>query len=131
MENFTIGLYGSNKTGKKRCPSGGGAIIVQKGTSPLAGMIADVKKGLLLGRFSGGSPSDNGDFSGVAKNSYLIENGKICRPVGETMIAGNFGSLFSDVRAISAEEINYGWRIMPWILSGNVTISGKESTTPP
>jgi PmbA protein len=87
-------------------------------------MVADVKKGILLGRFSGGSPSDNGDFSGVAKNSYLIENGKIARPVGETMIAGNLCSLFKDIRAVSREEINYGSGIMPWILSGNITISG-------
>ena len=125
LANFTLGLYGSNKTGKPRCPSGGGAIIVQNGTAGLADMIADVKKGLVLGRFSGGSPSDNGDFSGVAKNSYLIENGKITRPIGETMIAGNVGNLFNDIRAVSSEQINYGWGIMPWILSGNITISGQ------
>ena len=125
LKNFTLGLYGSNKTGKPRCPSGGGAHIVQNGTSSLAAMITDVKKGLLLGRFSGGSPSDNGDFSGVAKNSYLIEDGKITQPVGETMIAGNLGDLFKDIRAVSSEEINYGWKIMPWVLSGNVSISGK------
>ena len=33
-----------------------------------------VERGVLLGRFSGGSPSPSGDFSGVAKNSFLIEN---------------------------------------------------------
>ncbi|MCL2043281.1 MAG: TldD/PmbA family protein [Treponema sp.] len=124
LSNFTLGLYGSNKTGKPRCPSGGGALIIQSGSSTLAGMIADVKRGILLGRFSGGNPSDNGDFSGVAKNSYIIENGKITRPVGETMIAGNLGSLFKELRAVSREEINYGSAIMPWILSSGITISG-------
>ena len=124
LRNFTLGLYGSNKTGKPRIPSGGGGLIVQSGSSALAGMITDVKKGILLGRFSGGNPSDNGDFSGVAKNSYLIENGQVTRPVGETMIAGNLGNLFNDIRAISREEINYGSAIMPWILSGGITISG-------
>jgi PmbA protein len=125
LENFTLGLYGSNKSKKPRCPSGGGALIVQSGATALNDMVADVKKGILLGRFSGGSPSDNGDFSGVAKNSYLIENGKISRPVGETMIAGNVGALLKDIRAVSKEEINYGSGIMPWILSGNITISGS------
>jgi PmbA protein len=124
LKNFTLGLYGSNKTGKPRCPSGGHAIVVQNGSSALDDMVADVKKGILLGRFSGGSPADNGDFSGVAKNSYLIENGKITRPVGETMIAGNLGELFRDIRAVSREKINYGSWVMPWILSGNITISG-------
>ena len=125
LNNFTLGLYGANKTGKPRCPSGIGANIVQNGTDMLDSMIAGVTKGILLGRFSGGNPSDNGDFSGVAKNSYLIENGAITRPVGETMIAGNLGSLFRDIRAVSHEEINYGWKVMPWILSGGITISGN------
>jgi PmbA protein len=124
LKNFTLGLYGSNKSGKPRCPSGGGALIVRNGSSALNDMVADVKKGILLGRFSGGNPSDNGDFSGVAKNSYLIENGKITRPVGETMIAGNVGNVFKDIRAVSKEEINYGFGIMPWVLSGNITVSG-------
>ena len=125
LKNFILNLYDSNKTGKPRCPSGGGALIVQNGSSDLDSMIADVKKGILLGRFSGGHPANNGDFSGVAKNSYLIENGKIIRPVSETMIAGNIGAIFKDIRAVSREEINYGHTVMPWILTGNVTISGK------
>jgi len=125
LRNFTLGLYGSNKTGKPRCPSGGGAIVVEAGETPLADMIRDVKKGLLLARFSGGSPSDNGDFSGVAKNSYLVENGRITRPVGETMIAGNVAKLFQSVRAVSKERVDYGSGVLPWVLSGNIGISGK------
>ena len=76
-------------------------------------------------RFSGGSPSDSGDFSGVAKNSYLIEQGKIVRPIGETMIAGNLAKLFSDVKAISRERVNYGSAILPWLQAGPADISGK------
>ena len=125
LRNFTLGLYGSNKTGKPRCPSGGGAIVVEPGETLLDDMIKDVKHGILLARFSGGSPSDNGDFSGVAKNSYLIEKGKIVRPVGETMLAGNVAALFSSVRAVSKESADYGSAILPWVLAGGVTISGK------
>ena len=125
LRNYTLGLYGSNKTGKPRCPSGGGAIVVEPGETPLDDMIKDVKHGILLARFSGGSPSDNGDFSGVAKNSYLIENGRIVRPVGETMLAGNVAGLFGSVRAVSKEYADYGSAILPWLLSGGITISGK------
>lgn len=125
LKNFSLGFYGSNKTGKPRCPSGGGALAVDAGVTPLDDMIRDVKRGLLLMRFSGGSPSDNGDFSGVAKNSYLIEDGKIARPVGETMIAGNVAELFSGIRAVSRELVDYGSAVCPWALTGPVTISGK------
>jgi PmbA protein len=125
LRNFTLGLYGANKTGKPRCPSGGGALIVEAGASNLAGMIAAVKRGILLARFSGGNPSDNGDFSGVAKNSYLIEDGRIIRPITETMLAGNVGSLFGAIKAVSRERIDYGSGRLPWVLAEGVSISGK------
>lgn len=125
LRNFTLGLYGSNKTGRPRCPSGGGALAVDAGNSTLADMVASVERGILLARFSGGSPADNGDFSGVAKNSYLIENGAIVRPVVETMIAGNVGQLFGAIRAISKERVDYGQAVFPWVLAGGVSISGK------
>ena len=51
-------------------------------------MVADVEKGVLITRFSGGRPSDNGDFSGVAKNSYYIEDGEVKFPLSETMVSG-------------------------------------------
>lgn len=124
LRHFTLGLYGSNKTGKARCPSGGGAISVDAGKEPRDELVRSVKKGLLLGRFSGGSPSDNGDFSGVAKNSYLIEDGRIVRPVGETMIAGNLASLFGSISGVSRERINYGSACLPWIAAGGVSVSG-------
>ncbi|MBN2875983.1 MAG: TldD/PmbA family protein [Spirochaetales bacterium] len=123
--NYTLGLYGSNKTGKPRCPSGGGAIVVEPGKTALEDMVRDVKRGILLARFSGGSPSDNGDFSGVAKNSYLVENGRITRPIGETMVTGNVAALFKSTRAVSKESADYGSAVLPWILSGGVSISGK------
>lgn len=125
LQHFTLGLYGSNKSGKPRCPSGGGALIVEKGQVPLADMVRDVKKGILLARFSGGSPSDNGDFSGVAKNSYLIEDGTIIRPIGETMLAGNIAELFSAVRAVSTEHVDFGSAILPYVLAAGVSVSGS------
>ena len=125
LANYTIGFYASNKTGKARCPSGGGAVVVEPGETALADMVRDVKRGILLARFSGGNPSDNGDFSGVAKNSYLIEDGRIARPVGETMIAGNVAKLFESVRAVSRETVDYGSGVLPWMLAGGASVSGK------
>lgn len=125
LKFFTLGLYGSRKTGKPRCPSGGGAICMDAGNETLDEILGSTKKGILLGRFSGGNPSSNGDFSGVAKNSYLIEDGKIARPVSETMIAGNLASFFESIRAVSKERVDYGSGILPWVLGSGVHISGK------
>lgn len=125
LKEFVLGLYGANKTGGKRCVSGGSSLVIEKGDALKDSMIKGVKRGILLGRFSGGNPAANGGFSGVAKNSYLIEDGKIVQPLSETMIAGNLVKLLTDIIAVSKEEINYGSSSAPWIWSTGVTISGK------
>ncbi len=80
LKSFLLDQYGSRKTGLARAVTGGGAWVVDAGTTPLDEMIRDVKAGVLITRFSGGRPNDKGDFSGIAKNSYYIENGAIAYP---------------------------------------------------
>jgi PmbA protein len=125
LRNFTLDLYGANKTGKRRSPNCGGCWVVDPGDASLPAMIGSVARGLLLCRLSGGRPSENGDFSGVAKNSYLIENGAIAWPLGETMISGNLVALLRSIEAISRERVDFGTSLLPWIQSGGITISGK------
>ncbi len=125
LKSNTLSRYAAKKTGKSRCVSGGGAISVDAGDKSYGDMVKSIKKGLLLARFSGGSPSENGDFSGVAKNSYLIEDGRIVRPVSETMVAGNLAELFMSISAVSRERVNYGSACLPWVVAGGVTVSGK------
>ncbi|HHW58453.1 MAG TPA: TldD/PmbA family protein [Clostridia bacterium] len=125
LKNFLLSLYGSKKTGLKYAYNDGGAFVIEKGETALDDMIKLVKKGILLMRFSGGYPSDSGDFSGVAKNSYLIEDGKIKYPISETMISGNIAEMLMNIQAISKEQINFGWQVLPWISVKGVTISGK------
>lgn len=125
LKDFVLTLYGAKKTGKARCVSGGEGIIVEGGATSKDEIIKSVKKGILLGRFSGGQPASNGDFSGIAKNSYLIENGKIVQALSETMIAGNLVKVLSDIIAISKELVYYGDMVIPWLHSTGVTVSGK------
>ncbi len=125
LDSFLLSLYGSRKTGKPKAVNDGGAYIVAPGNTPLDQMLDSVSKGILLCRFSGGDPSENGDFSGVAKNSYYIEDGKIRYPLSETMLSGNLAELLKNIRHISRERINFGWSMLPWIQITDVTISGK------
>ncbi len=125
LKSFQLNLYGANKTGKPRAANSGDALVIDPGAEALASIIAGVERGILLCRFSGGQPSDNGDFSGVAKNSYLIEKGKIVRPISETMVAGNFTALLKNAIAVSKETVDFGHSSFPWIRFGGVTISGK------
>lgn len=126
LKTFMLSDYGARKTGLPRAVNGGGNRVIDAGNVSYADIIASTKQGLLLGRFSGGSPSANGDFSGVAKNSFLIENGVVTRPVSEVMIAGNAFELMRSIAAISKERVNDGGTLTPWVKVEGLTISGAK-----
>jgi len=125
LKTFLLSLYGSKKTGIPRSVNLGGAYVVEPGDILFNDMVKSVKKGILLCRFSGGSPSENGDFSGVVKNSYYIEDGEIKYPLIETMISGNLAEMLNQIKNISKERIDFGSAIFPWVQCSNLTISGK------
>jgi len=123
LKSHLLGIYGANKTGGKRVSNDGGAITISIGDKSFKNMIKDVNRGVLLCRFSGASPSDNGDFSGVAKNSFYIENGEIKYPITETMISGNIPDMINNIIDISSEQLNFGYCKLPWIAFDGLTIS--------
>ena len=125
LKTFLLSRYGSKKIGKPRAANLSDNIIVAPGQKSLKDMLKGIDKGLLINRFSGGVPARNGDFSGVAKNSFAIKNGKIAGAVSETMISGNLDKLFKSVMAISKETVCNGTSVLPWIALDGVTISGK------
>ena len=71
------------------------------------------------------APNAKGDFSGVAKNSFLVENGKITKALRETMINGNLADLFKSIIAISEETTVNGGCVLPSIAFSGITVSGK------
>ena len=125
LQDFVLSRYGAKKTGLSRNPSGGGFYFVDAGDKSLNDMISTVKHGLLVGRFSGGSPAGDGTFSGIAKNSFEIRDGKITNAVSETMISGNLAQMLLDITEISAERINDGTCVLPWVKVKNLVISGQ------
>ena len=66
-------------------------------------LISEMKRGLLVRRFSGNADPISGDFSGVAKAAYLIKNGKVDRAVSGTLIAGNVFEALKTMSGISRE----------------------------
>lgn len=125
LESFCLSEYGARKTGLKRAKSSSGCIEVKAGNTPLDEILKKIDKGILVCRFSGGMPADNGDFSGVAKNSFLIENGRIAGALTETMISGNFADMLMHIEGISSETVSDGSCVLPYVAFGQVTVSGK------
>ncbi|MBN1423523.1 TldD/PmbA family protein [Candidatus Fermentibacteria bacterium] len=125
LRTFLLSLYGSRKTGCPRSVSDGTSYVVDAGDIEYRDLLGSVERGIVLGRFSGGSPGESGDLSGVAKNSYYVEHGEVRHPVTETMVSSNLIDLFENIAAVSAERIDFGSTILPWVRCRGVTISGK------
>ncbi len=116
-------LYGSRKTGLPHVPIASSGWELAAGVTPRAELIRGVARGALVGRLSMGMPAANGDFSGVIKNSFLIEDGQVGRALSETMVAGNIARMLRDVTALSCERIDTGaWRL-PWLRVGGLHFS--------
>ncbi len=125
LKNYILSLYGKNKTGLENVRNDGYAWVLDKGTDRLSDIIAATENGVIISRFAGGHPNENGDFSGVAKNSFIVRNGEVKEALKETMISGNLMDMMLGINAVSVERLNSGYSILPWISAGGITISGK------
>ncbi len=124
LEDYLVGWYFSHKLGIPMT-TGVANLTVAPGDRSLEEIVAGTERGIVLGYYSGGMPSQNLDFSGVAKNSFYVEDGKIQHPITETMVAGNFVSVLESITGISREVLDFGSARFPWVAASGVTISTK------
>ncbi len=88
-------------------------------------LISEIDRGLLVSRFSGNADPVSGDFSGVAKAAYLIENGRISRAVSGTLIAGNVFEALAKLSGISSEtEAIYNYTF-PFLRLEGISITAE------
>lgn len=124
LEDFLVDWYVANKLDRPMT-TGLTDFVVPAGDVPLEDLVAGTERGIVLGRFSGGLPNPNLDFSGVAKGSFYVEGGRILHPLSETMIAGNFAACLNRLRAISLETVEFGATRFPWLATSGITISTR------
>ena len=122
LVTLTPSLYGSRKTSLPHVPVAGGWELAAGDTSR-AQMLASVQRGALVGRLSMGNPASNGDFSGVIKNSFLIDGGIVGTALSEVMISGNMARMLRDVIAVSRERLDTGALLLPWLRVGGLHFS--------
>lgn len=67
-------------------------------------MIANTERGLYVAAINGGSVNAaTGDFNFAALESYLIEDGKITRPVRGATLIGNGGQILRAVDMVAGD----------------------------
>lgn len=125
LKSFLLSLYAANKTGNSVTKNSSRDIVMDGGDETLESLIKKTERGLIIGGFSGGHPSVSGDFSGVAKSSFYIENGEIKGAVNETMVNGNLLSMLNSIRGITKERVSDGSSILPYLAVDGIVISGR------
>ncbi len=94
------------------------------GKKDLQGLLASVKKGILVTGFNGGnSNGTSGDFS-YGIEGFLVENGAIVQPVSEMNITGNMKSLWSNIGEIGNDFNDSSSWLTPSIVFEGVDFSG-------
>jgi PmbA protein len=78
-------------------------LIIEPGNLTKEQLIAETDKGVFAGRFSGNVELSNGNFSGIVKQGFLIEEGELKHPITETMISGNSYALMKNISGISRD----------------------------
>lgn len=126
LKSHVLNLYAANKTGRPVTKNSGGCLILEPGETPVEELVRGVDRGLLVGWFSGGRPGANGEFSGVAKSSFYIEDGQVKGAVAETMISGNLADVFAHVAGVSRELFSDGTAAFPYVAVTGVTVSGGQ-----
>jgi PmbA protein len=99
-------------------------IIIEGGNRKLDSIVRDIKKGVMINRFSGNVNSVNGDFSGVVKGGHLIENGDLTSPVRETMVAGNIFDALKNISDVSRERKRIFLSLIPYMSVNNISFTG-------
>ena len=125
LNSFCLSQYVANKTRNERAKNSSFSLVIEAGDTPLDEIIKGIEKGVIIGRFSGGNPGANGEFSGVAKNGFIIENGRVGKALSETMISGNLADMLNNLVGISKELLVDGDVVAPYMAFGGITVSGK------
>lgn len=98
-------------------------VAVGAGDASTADLLSELRDGLYVGRFSGEVDPVSGDFSGVAKASFLVKNGKKAWPVKETLIAGNVFDGLERLVAWGKERQRHVTTLCPEVLVDGIEVT--------
>lgn len=101
---------------------------IQKGEKPLEKLFDQMGNGLYITDFMGlhaGTNAVSGDFS-LSAEGFLVENGKITRPVEQITVAGNFYALLQDILVVG-EDLYFATsgKGSPSVLVESIDVAGK------
>jgi PmbA protein len=135
----TAGLAGAQTTGSasrglSSLPAPSTSVIfIEKGDTPYARMIADIKDGLIIEQLLGAGQGNvvGGEIGGNVLLGYRIQNGQVTGRVKDTVVAGNVYTALSAGKLIAlsdTQEWVSGSLLTPAIACMGLTVSAKRAS---
>lgn len=136
LQGFALNVYNAAKlgrtpTGHASRPASGAPgeastnLYVQAGTQSSESIIEGVDYGFYCQSMMGfGFNPATGDFSRGA-TGFLIEKGKLTRPVSEVTISGNYKKMLMDIDAVGSDLFFDRSTNAPTIRIASMTVAGK------
>jgi PmbA protein len=123
LESTGNGFKPSYKTAVGIAPSN---FYIAAGTGSREELIAVLGDGLVITSLEGlhsGANAVSGDFS-LSAEGFLVEGGRIARPVEQITVAGNFFSLLKDIDALAGDLEFKGSVSSPSVLVRELFVAG-------
>lgn len=126
LAGYLLGSYSARRLNMETTGNAGGVhnVIVPPGTEDFDALVARLGDGLVVTELMGqGANLVTGDYSRGAAG-FLVENGRLSRPVEEVTIAGNLKDIFAGIQAIGADVDRRSSIHTGSILVDRLTIAG-------
>jgi PmbA protein len=125
LKNYYIDTYYGKKLDMKPTSGITTNLVFEPGDKNLEEMIAMLDRGILVTGFNGGNCNGStGDFS-YGIEGFLVEKGKVVKPVSEMNITGNMLDLYKNLAEVGNDVYeDAAWRT-PSLQFNNVSFSGK------
>jgi len=136
LKTYLLDVYSARKLGRQSNGCAGRGVggaphvttsnfVLQKGTTRAADVIGGVARGLYVTEMMGfGFNAVTGDFSRGA-GGFLIENGKLGRPVSEITIGANFNDLWHGIDAVGDDLDMRSSTACPTFRVAKMMVAGK------
>lgn len=124
LKTFYIDTYYGGKLDMEPTTGSTTNLVFKTGDKDLDALLADIDRGIFVTGFNGGNANGGtGDFS-YGIEGFLVEKGKLVKPVSEMNITGNFKQLWKDLAAVGNDpDLSRSWRV-PSLVFNNVAFSG-------
>jgi len=124
LKNYYIDTYYGKKLEMEATSGSTTNLVFKPGAKDLEGLLADIDRGILVTGFNGGNNNGStGDFS-YGIEGFLVEKGKLIKPVAEMNITGNFKQLWNNLIAVGNDvDLSRSW-LLPSLVFDNVDFSG-------